>query len=175
MWKLAKNWISFKKWIWLPLSLVAILSFVVVGAANSYDVEIVDEEARPATQSVQPTGAFNVLDSDGRICEPGDDYLYCVNAHVSLYNSVCVGHSLSASASFKCNSLSAFVDQIKSEYEANGYDYTTGEQGKWGWPNLRLEAETAMQTNNDAQPRRTHLEHCYFDLGLIQIGTCEAR
>lgn len=175
MWKLARSWRDFKRWIWLPLLAAAVLSFTVVGLVNSYDVEIVDQEARPATESVQLTGAFNVVEGKGRVCEPGEDYLYCVNAHVALYNSVCVDQNLSFSAGLQCNSLIKFVDDIKRAYEENGYEYTTGEVGKWGWPQLRLEAETALQSNNDAQPRLTHTERCHFDLGAIQVGTCEAR
>lgn len=175
MWKLAKSWRDFKRWIWLPLLTIAALSFTVVGLVNSYDVEIIDQEASPATESVQPTGAFHVVEGKDRVCEPGEDYLFCVNAHVALYNSVCVGQNLSFSAGLQCESLSKFVDDIKRSYEENGYEYTTGEAGKWGWPQLRLEAETALQSNNDAQPRLTHTERCHFDPGAVQVGTCQER
>lgn len=176
MWKFAKSWHDFKKWIWLPLVVVSTLSFLVVGATNSYDVEIIDQEARAATQSMQPTGAFNVVRTTERICEPGDDYLYCLNAHVASYNSVCANQVLSILGSATCSSMSSFIEQIRSSYEGCGYGCTArGEMGNWGWPHLRLETETAMRSNNDAQLRRTHTEPCSFDLGIIQIGTCAER
>lgn len=176
MWKFARSWHVFKKWVWLPLVVVATLSFLVVGATNSYDVEIVDQEARAATQSLQSTGAFNAVRTAERICEPGDDYLYCLNAHVASYNSVCANQTLSRLGSWTCSAMSSFIEQMRSSYEGCGYGCTvSGEVGNWGWPHLRLEAETAMKSNNDAQPRRTHTEHCLFDLGIIQIGTCAER
>lgn len=157
----------------MPLTAVAGLSFLVVGALNSYDVEIVDQEARAASQSMQPTGVFNVVATENRICEPGDDYLSCINAHVANYNSVCADQPLSASASATCSSMLSFIDQIKENYNGCGYGCTTqGEMGNWGWAYLKLEAETAMKTNNDAQPRITHIERCSFDLRIVQIGTC---
>lgn len=176
MWKFAKTWHDFRKWIWLPLVVVATLSFLVVGATNNYDVEIVDQEARAATQSMQPTGAFHVFETAERICEPWDDYLYCLNAHVASYNSVCANQTLSIFGSATCSSMSRFIEQMRSSYEGCGYGCTVGgEVGKWGRSHLRLEAATAMKSNNDAQPRRTHTEHCSFDLGIIQIGTCAER
>lgn len=176
MWKFAKTWHDFKKWIWLPLVVVATLSFLVVGATNSYDVEIVDQEARAATHSLQPTGAFNVVETAERICEPGDDYLYCLNAHGTSYNSVCAHQTLSILGSATCSLMSKTIEQMRSSYEGCVYGCTvSGEGGNLGWPHLRLEAETAMKSNNDAQLRRTHTEHCSFDLGIIQIGTCAER
>lgn len=177
MWKFARSWHDFKKWVWLPLVVVVTLSFLVVGATNSYDVEIVDQEARAATQSLQPTGAFNVVITAERICGPGDDYLYCLNAHVASYNSACANQTLSLLGSATCSSMSKTIKQMRSSSEGCGYGWCTvgGEGGNWGWPHLRLEAETAMKSNNDAQPRRTHTEHCSFDLGIIQVGTCAER
>lgn len=173
MWKLAKPWQLFKRWVWVPLLLVAVASFVVVGASNNYDVEIVDQEYRPATQSMQPTGAFNIAATTSQICEPGEDYLYCLNAHVGNFNAVCPGQRLSSSADSMCASLSDFIAGLRDRYEGCGYGCTTaGEVGNWGWPYLRLEPEFALKSNNDAQPRLTHTERCYFDLGVIQIGTC---
>ena len=173
MWRLVPRWSQFKRWVWLPLGLIALLSFVVVGAMNSYQIEVVDQEARPATQSIQPTGRFNVVEDSSRICEPGDDYLSCVNSHVALYNSVCVGQPLSQSGMTTCAGLNDFIDDIKLRYQSCGYGCTTsGSQGQWGWPYLHLQAETALRYNNDATPRLTHREQCYFDLGLVRIGAC---
>lgn len=173
MWRRAPRWEQFKQWIWLPISLLALLSFLVVGAMNSYQIEVVDREARPATQSMQSTGRFDVVSGTARICEPGEDYLYCVNAHVSMFNSVCVGQRLTLRGDATCSQLASFVEGIKDQYRNCGYGCTTtGTQGNWGWPYLRLEAEMALATNNDAQPRVTHREQCYFDLGIVRIGSC---
>lgn len=174
MWKRGPAWDGFKRAIWIPVVLVSALSFVLVGLQNSYDVEVVDREARAATYSMQPTGKYDVVETSSRICEPGDDYLSCVNAHVANYNSVCVGQSLTWRGDSTCDSMSQFIDEIKAVYDDDcGYGCTTsGQVGEWGWPFVRVEAETAMQSNHDAQPRLTHTEHCSFDLGVIQVGTC---
>lgn len=173
--KRAATWDSFKRAIWIPVVLASALSFLLVGLQNSYDVEIVDREARPATQSLQPTGNYDVVETSERICEPGDDYLSCVNAHVANYNSVCVGQPLTWLGDSRCASMSQFIDEAKAVYDTCEYGCTTGGDpgDEWGWTYLRLEAETAMQSNNDAQPRVTHTERCSFDLGVIQIGTCD--
>lgn len=173
MWKLAKTWPQYKKWIWLPLLLVALLSFIVVGSTNNYPVEVVVQEARPATQSLQATGNYNVSRTDSRICEPDQDYLACINAHVAAYNSVCVSNPLTWTASGICSQMSDFIAQIKNNYQGCGYGCRTqGEYGTWGWPYLRLEPEVAMASDNNALPQVTRTEHCSFDLGIIQIGTC---
>ena len=171
--KLAKPWEKFKKWIWLPLVTVSVLSFWVVGASNSYDVEVVTQEARAATMSLQPTGLFDVVTTDDRICEPGDDYLFCLNGHVSSYNAACANQPLSRFGSMTCVKMSDFIEQTRHTYEGCGYGcVATGEIGNWGWPHLMLEAETRMMSNNDALPRLTHRERCFFDLGVLQVGNC---
>ena len=173
--KRAPGWDTFRRAIWVPVVLVSALSFLLVGLQNSYDVEIVDREARPATESLQPTGAYDVVETSQRICDPGDDYLSCVNAHIANYNSVCVGQPLTWLGDSTCASMSQFIDEVNAVFDTCGYGCTTGGDpgDEWGWPYLRLEAEMAMQSNNDAQPRVTHMEHCSFDLGVIQVGTCD--
>lgn len=166
-------WNGFKRAIWIPLVLVSALSFVLIGLQNSYDVEVVDREARAATYSMQPTGKYDVVRTDNRICEPGEDFWSCVNAHVGSWNAVCDGQPLTWDGVSTSNSLTDWINEAWDTYESCGYDCETGgRRGEWGWPYLRLEAETARRSNNDAQPRLTHTEHCLFDLGVIKIGTC---
>lgn len=172
LWKRAPSWGQFKRAIWWPAGIATVLSFVVVGMQNHYDVRVVDHAARPATKSLQPTGKYDVSRTRVRICEPGDDYLSCVNAHAANYNSVCVGRRLTWMGSLTCSSMSDFVDEIRDSYQRYGYELTTGGRGDWGWPYLRLKAERALASNHDRRPERAHMEQCSFDLGFLKIGTC---
>ncbi len=173
MWRLAKGWRVFRTWIWLPLAVASLLTFAVIGFQNNYSVEVIDQEAKPATQSLQATGNYHVESTTNRICEPDEDYFACINAHVAAYNSVCVEHSLSFNGNRVCSAMFDFIEQMKTSYEGCGYGCRTqGEYGNWGWAYLRLEPEMTMASNNDAQPRKSHKEHCSFDLGVIKLGTC---
>lgn len=173
MWGAVKSWSAFKRWIWLPLTITSLCSFAVVGLMNNYEVEILVREAQPATKSVQPNGLFELTETAERICQPGEDYLGCVNSHVAHFNSVCVDQPLTYTAASVCDSMSEFIEEIKAQYEGCGYGCeTAGEYGTWGWPYLRLEPSMSLQFNNDAQPAVYHYEMCHFDLGIIQFGTC---
>lgn len=173
MWKFAPKWDTFKKAIWGPIILMILLSFLVVGLTNSYDVEIVDQEAKPATESRVYSGKYIVVESKTQICGPGEDYLACVNAHIGNYNSVCLERKSKLVDLFhKCRELRRFIRETSEEYETCGMGCETGGEGKWGWPYLRLKQQSYMASNNDALPRLTHKEHCFFDLGVLKIGTC---
>lgn len=167
-----KSWHRFNRLIWLPILFLVALSFVLVGLQNNYDVVIVDQPAEPASQSLRPTGKYHVTTTRERICEPGDNYLGCVNSHIAMFNSVCIDRKLTSNAYAECGRLKDFLDEIGDAYDRHGYEYTTGAKGDWGWPYLRLEPETEMRSNNDARPELTHREHCSFDLGVVTVGTC---
>lgn len=168
-----KNWQQFKKWIWLPLTVTALLCFALVGSFNSYQVKVVDQEAKPATSSIQPTGNYDVIRTQDRICEPGEDYFACISAHIASYNSSCANRSLSDSAAITCESLLSFIDDLEEQYANCGYNCRTqGEVGKWGWPYLQAKAETALQFDTLPEAEIYHWENCFFDLGIVQFGTC---
>lgn len=162
-----------KRYGWqVAVGVAAIL--LIVGFASGYSHEVVDQEARPATQSEAPTGRFNVDRTSDQICGGGEDYLSCVNSHVAVYNSSCVGRQLTVFGKATCDSLSSFVDNIKAQYDGCGYGCETrvGDDGTWGWPYLSVTAETELVSNNDAVARITHTETCSFNLGPIKIGSC---
>lgn len=154
MWKLAPSWDGFKRAIWVPILLVTAVSFLLVGPPNQSRATAVDERA-PAAQSTppperseapaarQPTGLYDVVRTTDYICDVGDDYLGCINAHVAVYNSVCTSQPLTSSGKSQCKAMLRFIDDIKARYEDCGYGCETSGRGPWGWPYLRLEPETS--------------------------------
>lgn len=153
---------------------LALIACVVAGFANGYSHEVVVQEATEATYKDQPTGSYDVVEKDERICGGDEDYLSCINQHVAVYNSVCADAVLTSYGEMICESLSTFIEDIRSEYDRCGAGCTTaaGSDGTWGWPYLEQVAEMETVVDEPAQPEVTRTERCTFDLGPIEFGSC---
>jgi hypothetical protein len=134
----------------------------------------VDQEYQAGTYRTENTGNYNITYTSRWICSGGQDYLSCVNQHVSIYNSVCVGKNLTASANSICNNLNDFIDETKSKYYNCGYDCKTvsDNSGNWGWQYLDLTPETHRLSNHDAKKEISHSAFCIIKLGVLEIGEC---
>ncbi|MBK0422291.1 hypothetical protein JD292_09420 [Leucobacter sp. CSA2] len=167
-----------------PLRLSAIIvAFAVLigiviaaGVSRGYSVEVVDQEARAATQREEPTGRIELIEEeDRRICGGDEDYLACVNKHDAVYQSACAADDeYTEHAADVCRSLKKFVADSRAEYAKCDTQCLTAldEYGLWGWPYLTREPETRLVSNQDALERKTHIERCSFDLGPFEIGEC---
>lgn len=132
------------------------------------------DHAETYHDEVYNTGYYNVVGTDKSICVGGEDYLSCVNSHVTMYNSICADKLLTSSAKLTCDSLDSFINDVKSRYKSCGYGCTTrgGSGEKWGWNYYTSseETETKKVSNNDEV---THIAHCYTNIWGSKWGECE--
>lgn len=160
--------------ITLTLGSSVLGTLMIAGLNNAYSFPVVVQEARPATTQLVHGSAMNLTQTDGRICGGGEDYSDCLNMHIAMYNSVCVGMPLTASARSTCADLSTFIDDVSARAADCGSGCTTrtDEQGLWGWAYLRPTSERVAISNDNRLPEITHDEHCVFSLGAVQFGNC---
>jgi hypothetical protein len=156
---------------------------VVAGLNNGYDVEVVLEEARPASQALTFDGSFDLEPGDA-ICGDRDDYYACVEAHRGMYNALCTdgggwrafaaSDRLSSSALATCEQLLEFVKSVQQQLDGCGYGCTTqaDANGNWGWRYLHPVPHRSMQEQAAATPAITYTDRCWFALGPIQLGRC---
>lgn len=157
--------------------LFLVLGFVILAAGGQFFRwhEKVIQESRPATFRQENTGSYNINYTQRWICGGGQDYLSCVNSHVTLYNSVCVGKSLTATAESTCNDLLDFVNDTKQRSATCGYNCITqtDSRGLWGWQYLDLVPETRQVSNDDGADEITRPAVCLVKIGIIAIGECD--
>ncbi len=172
-----RTWPSFRSRIWLPVLLGLLGPFIAVGLMNGYEHQVIDQPAREATTSVEYTGKYMLIDSDGELCEDGGDFYGCATAHTAMYNSLCTNSSLTDSAALKCSNLGHLVDQMWEDYEACGPGciVAVDSSGGWWWNYQTIALEQAEVQNRDGRLPIAHKERCYFDLRVIQIGSCLPR
>lgn len=156
--------------------LFIVLGFAVLVAGGQFFRwhEKVVQESRPATFRQENTGSYDISYTQRWICGGGADYLSCVNSHVTLYNSICVGKSLTATAESTCNDLLKFVNDTKQRSATCGYNCTTqaDSSGHWGWQYLDLVPETHQVSNNDGVEEATRPAVCVVKIGWFAIGEC---
>lgn len=150
---------------------------VAIGLNNAYSFTVVDQEAHAATSRLVTADDFNLVANKSQLCKPGDDYTGCLNMHVVMYNSVCIGQSLAPAAVQKCTDLSRFIEDVRVRAAGCGYGCTTSEtnSGLWGWSYLRLDPVSVSISNKDERPEISHEEHCHFELGPVELGNCRGR
>ena len=122
----------------------------------------------------EPTGLYDVYETDRRICGNDEDYFSCVNQHVAVFNSSCADVPLTQAGDEICTELEGFIEDTKASYAECGADCRTvaGDGGLWGWAYLETEAEMHEVVDQEARPAVTHTERCDFVLGAIEIGSC---
>ena len=152
----------------------AVGALIVAGLNNAYSYTVVLQEAEPATTQPGFGSSVNLASGGGDLCGDGDDYTGCLNMHVAMYNSVCVGVSLTATAQSTCSSLSAFIEDVRIQADGCGSGCTTqaDEQGRWGWAYLRPAPAPTMVSNDNALPELSYERYCLFSLGPVQVGDC---
>lgn len=175
-WK-GRSWKAFKRYIRLPVILSIILPVLFIGLMNGYERVVIDQEARDPTPERVYTGRIDLYSSEEQICDPGDDFHSCMVAHAAMYNSLCRGLDLTSYAEETCEQLGDTVDNlIEQDAICGGECLTGGDPGDiWGWGYLEVSPETEIIRNNDGLPEISHQERCYFDLRVIQIGSCLPR
>lgn len=151
-----------------------VVALVSTGLGNAYSFTVVDQEARAGTFREELTGRHDLTEAKKRICGGDEDYLSCLNQHVTLYNTVCADQDLTEEATQLCSQLDDFVDSTRSRYRTCGSGCRTqvDSSGQWGWPYLNQVPETTEVSNGDALPEISHVENCYFSLGPVRIGNC---
>ncbi len=149
-------------------------ALAVAGLNNAYSYRVVLQEAVPATSQDGYGSAMNLTQSGGDLCGDGEDYGGCLNMHVSMYNSVCVGTALTTSAQATCSSLLDFIEDVRVQVEDCGTGCTTraNAEGRWGWAHLRPSVGRVSISNDNAVSEVSTEEHCLFVLGPIQLGSC---
>jgi hypothetical protein len=154
--------------VWVGLAVSAVIIVCAIGNSQTYTWTKVDVAEHKETfhEETKNTGSYDVHDTGSPICTSGDDYLSCVNSHVTMYNEVCAKKSLTSSAKDICDALDKYIDDIKASYRNCGYGCKTGGSGKWGWNYLTSEAETKTEkvSNNDYTPAKTHEATCIWGL-----------
>lgn len=159
------------------LVLFFVLGFVVLMAGGQFFRwhEKVVQEAQLPTFRQENTGNYNISYTQRWIRGGGEDYLSCVNSHVTLYNSVCVGKSLTSTAESTCSNLLNFVNDTKQRSATCGYSCTTqaDSSGHWGWQYLDLAPETHQVSNNDGVEKTTRPAVCLVKIGWFFIGECD--
>jgi hypothetical protein len=154
-----------------------LLFLISVSTAERWTVVDVPEHLETFHEEERVTDEYDVFDTGEPICEGNgrDDYLTCVNMHVTMYNSICAKKKLSFSAKATCDGLDEFIDGAKAKYQSCRYGCTTGvtADGKWGWNyySSELSTTTELEGNNDYTPAKTHQATCY--LGFI--GECKKK
>ncbi|WP_395243503.1 hypothetical protein ACGGZK_15420 [Agromyces sp. MMS24-K17] len=156
-------------------------ALVVAGLNNAYAFDVVVQEEHAATTTQGYGSAMNVSRSPSwassgggtYLCGDGDDYNTCVNMHIAMYNSVCLGE-LTASGQATCSSLREFNASIKAQAADCGSGCTTrgDAQGNWGWTYVTVTPEEVEVPNRDFRPEITYTDHCDFSLGPIELGNC---
>ena len=161
---------------------IALIAFLVLGivvlSSGGKFFEVwskIDYPYQPATHRTELTGSYNIAFTKHRICGGGQDYLSCINQHVAVYNSTCVGKPLTVAAEATCTELKKFIENTKSRYATCGYNCTTiaDSKGKWGWQYLNSVPETTEVSNNDSREERSHVAICVIEIGALQIGECK--
>ncbi len=149
-------------------------ALAVAGLNNAYSYEVVLQQASPATTQDGYGSAMNLTQSGGVLCGDDEDYNGCLNMHIAMYNSVCVGTTLTSSAQSTCESLLDFIDDVRAQVDTCGAGCTTqaDAEGRWGWEYLRPSPGRASILNDNAVSEIKYQEHCLFSLGPIQIGSC---
>lgn len=151
-------------------------AFVTGGQFFKWRTKVVQEK-KPETFRQENTGNYNINYTQRQICGGGEDYLSCVNSHVTLYNSICVGKSLTDGAESTCASLLDFIHDVQNRSATCGYGCVTqvADDGLWGWPYLELEPETRQVSNNDGASEITRPSLCFVKIGTVAIGECDEK
>lgn len=149
--------------------LAGIVILVVVGALASArhwtKVDVAEHKETFRTEAYQ-TGSYNISNDRVSPCYVGQDWTACINVMVGIYNSACVGVSLTTSGYNLCDGYLAEIDRMKGE---GGWGYTVVTLGSWGHLSRLPETSTRQVSNNDYRPAVTHDAVCY--LGFL--GECK--
>lgn len=151
-------------------------SVAAIGMHNGYEHTVVDQEARTATYHSELSGTYSLVSTGEQLCGDDEDYLSCINQHVTLFNSVCVGYTLTDSAQLTCDDLSEFIDDVNDQYDSCGYGCRTRADGEdWGWSYQRLVQTRRDVLTSDGVPQVSHVERCDFQFAGWSIGSCPSR
>src|SRR5699024_9428318 len=78
--------ILFSMVVTLLVFFTTVVVLVAIGLSNGYERDVVYEEAFSITNFEAMT-----FEEGDQICGGGEDYLSCLNQHVTMYNTVCAG------------------------------------------------------------------------------------
>ena len=165
------------RYIAITFGILVVIGFMALSSGGKFfeTWEKTDHEYSAGTFRTEYTGNNDVSYSGDYICGDGEDYQWCVNQHVAVYNSSCANQNLTTSAGETCDKLLDFINNTKSRLWSCGNNCRTiaDSDGKWGWQYLKVTPETQQISNGDEQEEVTHTAICIIQVGGLKIGECQ--
>lgn len=158
-----KGWTAFG----ILAGVVILVVIVALASARHWTKVDVAEHKETFRSETYQTGSYNISNDRVSPCYIGQDWTACINVMVGIYNSACVGVSLTTSGYNLCGGYSAEIERMKGE--GGGWGYTVASLGSWGHLSRSPETSTRQVSNNDYRRAVTHEAVCY--LGLL--GECK--
>ena len=151
---------------WLIPIIIILGVFVYVGISNAKEFSNEREMRVESAEFV-----FDIEEREKPLCKGGDDYYACVNMHIQMHNSICVGNYLTENAKSTCQQLKKFNETGKKRLKNCTYGCKTdaGKNERWGWTNLTLVPVIEQPFGN-----RPYMDDCHFLFPPLSVGNCVA-